>query len=127
LMKGLLRKFLATEIQDVLDAAREEDAQDNEDDKPSALPDDGIRNEALDKLFDTSLEEHANYLRAIEELKAQLGRLLAYLEENAKARLPMFIFVDELDRCRPNYAIELLEGLKHLFDVRGLCFCVSTN
>ena len=26
--------------------------------------------------------------------------------------------IDELDRCRPSYAIELLEVAKHLFSVR---------
>jgi hypothetical protein len=28
--------------------------------------------------------------------------------------------VDELDRCRPTYAIEFLEVLKHLFNIKGL-------
>lgn len=41
--------------------------------------------------------------------------------------LPIFILVDELDRCRPDYAIELLEGIKHLFGVKGIYFVVATN
>ena len=41
--------------------------------------------------------------------------------------LPMFVFIDELDRCRPSFAIELLEGVKHLFGIQGVCFVVSTN
>lgn len=39
----------------------------------------------------------------------------------------MFVFVDELDRFRPNFAIELLEGSKHLFGINGVCFVVATN
>lgn len=35
---------------------------------------------------------------------------------------PIIIIVDELDRCRPTYAIKLLEEIKHLFDVPGLVF-----
>ena len=35
--------------------------------------------------------------------------------------------MDELDRCRPDYAIELLEGIKHLFGVPGVYFVVATN
>ena len=37
------------------------------------------------------------------------------------------IFVDELDRCRPSYAIELLEVAKHLFAVDGLVVVFSVN
>ncbi|OYT87380.1 MAG: hypothetical protein CFE43_21805, partial [Burkholderiales bacterium PBB3] len=53
--------------------------------------------------------------------------LLEYLAKHTELKLPMFVFVDELDRCRPDYAVRLLEGLKHLFDAQGVCFVVSTN
>lgn len=39
----------------------------------------------------------------------------------------VFVFIDEVDRCRPSFAIDLLEGVKHLFGVPGVCFVVSTN
>ena len=35
--------------------------------------------------------------------------------------------IDELDRCRPSYAIELLESAKHIFSVDGVVFALSTN
>lgn len=28
----------------------------------------------------------------------------------------LVIFIDELDRCRPSFALEMLERLKHYFD-----------
>src|SRR4051794_22948003 len=34
--------------------------------------------------------------------------------------LNALIMVDELDRCRPNYAVEYLETIKHVFDIHGL-------
>ncbi|QPB82810.1 hypothetical protein CWC22_007285 [Pseudoalteromonas rubra] len=46
--------------------------------------------------------------------------------ENKSENVPLFIFVDELDRCRPQYAIELLEVIKHLFSARGVYFVVTT-
>ena len=40
---------------------------------------------------------------------------------------PLFILIDELDRCRPSYAIELLEVAKHLFSVDGIVFILAMN
>lgn len=37
------------------------------------------------------------------------------------------MFVDELDRCRPNFAIDMLEIIKHTFDVEGVSFVLITN
>ncbi|WP_419182173.1 P-loop NTPase fold protein [Pantoea ananatis] len=35
---------------------------------------------------------------------------------------PLFVFVDELDRCRPTYAIEMLETIKHLFSIENVVY-----
>ena len=40
---------------------------------------------------------------------------------------PLVFIVDELDRCRPTFAIELLERVKHLFDVPHLVFVFGLN
>ena len=40
---------------------------------------------------------------------------------------PLTIIVDELDRCRPSYALALLERIKHLFDVEGVAFVLLMN
>ena len=40
---------------------------------------------------------------------------------------PLFIMIDELDRCRPSYAIELLEVAKHLFSVDRIVFVLAIN
>jgi hypothetical protein len=37
------------------------------------------------------------------------------------------VFVDDLDRCRPDYAITVLECIKHLFNVGGLIFVLSID
>lgn len=39
----------------------------------------------------------------------------------------VIIFVDELDRCRPTYAVELLERIKHFFDVENVVFVLSLD
>ncbi|MBO6773096.1 MULTISPECIES: P-loop NTPase fold protein [unclassified Thalassospira] len=40
---------------------------------------------------------------------------------------PLFILIDELDRCKPTYAITLLERIKHLFAVEGAVFVIATD
>ena len=40
---------------------------------------------------------------------------------------PLIFFIDELDRCRPNFTIELLEKLKHIFDIEGIIFVLSID
>lgn len=34
----------------------------------------------------------------------------------------LIVIIDELDRCRPTFAIKLLEIVKHLFNIRGIVF-----
>lgn len=39
----------------------------------------------------------------------------------------LVVFVDELDRCKPSYAVKLLERIKHYFDNDKITFVFSTN
>ncbi len=78
------------------------------------------------KAAEFALKEHTNTKKSIEAFKTNLKQLVTYIEVETGYKLPLFILVDELDRCRPSYAIELLETIKHLFDVEGVYFIVAT-
>ena len=39
----------------------------------------------------------------------------------------LVVFIDELDRCKPSFAIEMLERIKHYFDDERIIFVVSIN
>lgn len=39
----------------------------------------------------------------------------------------LIIFIDELDRCRPTFAIETLEAIKHFFDLKNVIFIISLD
>ena len=39
----------------------------------------------------------------------------------------LVIFIDELDRCQPLFAVRLLERVKHYFDNPNITFVFSTN
>jgi Cdc6-like AAA superfamily ATPase len=62
--------------------------------------------------------------QAITQFKEVIKKVLDNLPNDQKN---LIIFIDELDRCRPTYAIELLERIKHLFDIERLVFILSTD
>ena len=89
---------------------------------------------------ETLLDQHATELltvfekgkKSIAEFKSQIASLLNELllrseKEADKHKLPFFILIDELDRCRPPYAIETLERVKHLFEVDNIIFVLATD
>jgi hypothetical protein len=78
---------------------------------------------AADNAIDSSVESILkDHVKASESLKS----LQAGLQEIA-AQKPIVLFVDELDRCRPNFAVNLLEIIKHTFGVEGVQFVLITN
>ena len=40
---------------------------------------------------------------------------------------PLVVIVDELDRCRPTYAVEMLETIKHVFHIERILFVLTVN
>lgn len=58
-----------------------------------------------------------------QKFKDAIQELLTKIDDEK----PFVIFIDELDRCRPLYAIELLERVKHIFGIDGLIFILSID
>ncbi|MGE4289412.1 MAG: P-loop NTPase fold protein [Salinivirgaceae bacterium] len=52
---------------------------------------------------------------------------LAKFVEKSTDDKPVIFIIDELDRCRPNYAVEVLEQIKHLFSVPKIVFVLSID
>ncbi|EKO4003674.1 P-loop NTPase fold protein [Vibrio fluvialis] len=57
---------------------------------------------------------------------ASLKNAITLLTEGANSK-PIIICIDEFDRCRPPYAISMLETVKHVFDTKGVKFIFSAN
>ena len=64
---------------------------------------------------------------SVEEFKEQIFKLLASIYDTQTDNKPFVIFIDELDRCRPLYAIEFLERIKHLFNIDRLVFVLCID
>jgi P-loop domain protein, KAP family len=60
------------------------------------------------------------------EAEKNLETLKACLKEFAEEK-PIILFIDELDRCRPDYAVDMLEVIKHVFDVENVKVVLVTN
>jgi hypothetical protein len=71
------------------------------------------------------IAHYAEEKESLASFKTNLTKLAAIIREEQD--FPLTIIVDELDRCRPDFALALLERIKHLFDVEGVAFVLLVN
>lgn len=72
------------------------------------------------------IEKYEKSKKSLNEFKKSLAELATSftLSDNKK---PLVFIIDELDRCRPNFAIEVLEKAKHLFNVNNVIFVLAID
>ena len=85
-----------------------------------------IGEEATKHLIQEKLESLANEQKLIEGFKNSLSKLVENNQGEDNAN-PLVIIIDELDRCRPDFALQLLEKIKHIFSVKGVIFVLVMN
>jgi len=83
-------------------------------------------NEINEKLNETEGRVLFNKYQEYNELKENIKKNLFEIKKKLEVDKVIF-FIDELDRCRPDYAIETLEKIKHLFGVDGYIFILSLD
>ncbi|MEZ9830058.1 P-loop NTPase fold protein [Vibrio cyclitrophicus] len=67
-------------------------------------------------------------VEGINEFKEALIELNeAYVQVFPEKNRPVFVLIDELDRCRPTYAIETIECIKHFFNTKNFIFVLATD
>ncbi len=79
-----------------------------------------ILNDNIEKLIENRIKNHELNKNVLDKFKSDLEKFI----DNEK---PLVFIIDELDRCRPDYALELLEQIKHLFSVKNLHFLLVVN
>ena len=76
---------------------------------------DKISQKAIDSLLILH-EQHQSHVK-----------ILSDLIDEATQEKPIVLVVDELDRCRPSFAMEVLESIKHIFSHQKLQIVLVTN
>ncbi len=115
ILRGLAKKFAGDEtIQGVLALIGQSD--DSVGELTGALAEEGLKSQR-------DAEKSRREFRV--DLSNTIKSLFA--ETTPTENRKVLVFVDDLDRCRPSYAIQLLEAIKHLFSVDGLIFILAVD
>lgn len=94
-----------------------------------------IINSLLKKNFELDLNDITNnlmgiqneeYLQDFKVFKKCKENVIHNLEKTCKKKPQIFI-IDELDRCKPNFAMDTLEIVKHFFDVKNCVFIIAVD
>ncbi|WP_163378449.1 P-loop NTPase fold protein [Cyclobacterium sp. SYSU L10401] len=78
---------------------------------------------ASTEILEEEIKEYSSKKKTIVEFRKELENFV----NQAENEKPLIFIVDELDRCRPNYAVEVLEQIKHFFSVSGIVFVLSID
>ena len=79
--------------------------------------------EGLADVFENEVNEYEKKKKSISDFRQSLSELIANTNEGK----PLIFIIDELDRCRPNYAVSILEQIKHFFSVPNIVFILSID
>ena len=77
--------------------------------------------EKIKESIEAKIESHEADKNTLLVFKQELAQLADKLEK------PLVFVVDELDRCRPDFAIRLIERIKHFFDIPKIVFVLVMN
>ncbi|NDV80763.1 P-loop NTPase fold protein [Bacteroides sp. 51] len=102
LIKGIAKKYIDTEI--LVDAIEN-------------------ATKGATEILEEEIKEYSSKKQTIKDFKNELERFVKTVRGNK----PIVFIIDELDRCRPNYAVEVLEQMKHFFSVDGIVFALSID
>lgn len=132
ILSGLTKRLIGSSLTDLTEAATASNDEDGQESGPADPNREAkILDKALDVYFDQALAGYELHQASIKRFQNDLESLAHSVANisgpDGKPIGPIIIIVDELDRCRPTFAVQLLEGIKHLFSVDNVCFVFATN
>lgn len=81
--------------------------------------------EGATEILNNEIQDYAKKKIGLTDFKNNLIEFLELAKGESKS--PIVFIIDELDRCRPNYAVKVLEQIKHFFSVDGIVFVLSID
>jgi KAP family P-loop domain len=103
------KKYLGTELGDVTDAVTD------------------TAKEVVEVLAEKAIKEIEERVKLVKQFHEELKNVVDELGSQSEEKKQLFVFIDELDRCRPTYAIETLERVKHILNADGIAFIIATD
>ncbi len=83
-------------------------------------------NGSLDKMIKDRIHGMQTQMSYVTNFRNVLSGAIAY-SANDETKAPLIFIIDELDRCRPSYALSILERIKHVFAINGVCFVLVAH
>lgn len=126
LLKGLVKKTTGLNLDDVSIEGEDKITPEHASDSKGSSD---IFGESAAAIAQCLVKDHNDKLKSVEYLRSEIKELITAVIAHQKGALkaPAFIFIDELDRCRPSYAVEMLEVVKHFFELDNIAFVVATD
>jgi len=79
------------------------------------------------ELAEEKIRQYESDKNGINEFKSELTKFIRSLSAGTGKRPPVVFFIDELDRCRPEFTVLLLERIKQVFSVEGIVFVLGVD
>jgi len=79
----------------------------------------------LESLKDTYISQYIEHADKISKSSNEINNILHNYKEKMQRKV-LFI-IDDLDRCKPTFAVELLETIKHNFNSNDAVFLICAN
>jgi hypothetical protein len=80
-----------------------------------------------DKYMEDLLSKPSEQKMTAERFREALSALPAALQNGDAAPKPLIFIIDELDRCKPGFALSILERIKHFMSVPNVHFVLGVN
>lgn len=83
--------------------------------------------EQAGQAFEKAVNSFDGKEKSMVSLKENLEKLAWNVNQESGDEKPLVFIIDELDRCRPDYAVRMLEVLKHFFVVKNIVFVCAVD
>lgn len=81
--------------------------------------------DALKSVAECAVGDYISQRVNKDELRKRLNEMATRVYDETAH--PLVFIIDELDRCRPPFAIEMLERLKHIFNIPNMVFVIGVD